>query len=79
MRRLVETLANTDGGRTGRFRVVTVTSVSESTVTVDLAGPAGSGGTLTGVPRLSSYSPNVGDTALLWTEGAFSVLIGSLA
>ena len=74
----METLAS-ETPRNGRFRIVTVVSTSGSTCTVSLPGVTTSAGQLTGVRRLKNYIPTVGEQALLWSDGAFQVLVGAVA
>ncbi len=78
MRRLMETLS-ADTVRPGRFRVVRVLSASGSTCTVEIQSNSGTGGQLSNVRRLTAYTPAVGELALLWSDGAFQVLVGAIA
>lgn len=78
MRRLAETLT-TETPRNGRYRVVRIAEVLDTTCSVEYMN--GSSGTdqLSNVRRVKSYSPIVGEQALLWTDGAFQILVGAIA
>jgi hypothetical protein len=78
MRRLMETLS-ADNARPGRFRVVRILSTSGTTCTVELPSNSGTGGQLSNVRRLAAYTPVVGQDALMWSDGAFLILVGAIA
>ena len=78
MRRLMETLA-VEQPRAGRFRVVRITAVGATTCEVEYINGVAGTGRLSDVRRLQSYTPAVGDNALLWSDGAFQILVGAIA
>lgn len=74
----METLS-ADNARPGRFRVVSILSTSGTTCTVELPSNSGTGGQLSNVRRLDSYNPVAGEQALMWSDGAFLILVGAIA
>lgn len=74
----METLS-ADSSRPGRFRVVRILSTMGTTCTVEIQSNTGTGGQLSNVRRLAGYNPIPGEQALLWSDGAFQILVGAIA
>lgn len=72
-RQLTARPRNRDVGTRRRVGTVTATAL-DGTVTVDLGGTA-----VPGIPRLSSYTPTVGDTVVVLVDNGAPICIGKSA